>query len=111
MTEITNEYMQEMMTKTKNYTTVILKTGPNFNMDGARNIIWEHGRNNFRLRAEGKLSIVCPIPTTAGTCGLGIFNCSEEETRKLMEEDPAIKENVLLFEVYNCRSFPGDSLP
>jgi hypothetical protein len=53
--------MREMMQKTRNYTIVILKAGPKRNMTGVDAITWEHGRRNFALRADGVLSIVCPV--------------------------------------------------
>jgi hypothetical protein len=28
-----------------------------------------------------------------------------------MDEDPAVKAGVFVYEVHPCRSFPGDSLP
>lgn len=110
MTEITNEYMMEMLTKVKAYSILLLKPGPNVNHPDRQKIIWEHGRKNFQLRAEGLLNIVCPISAEAGINGIGIFNTSEEETRKLIEEDPAVKEGIFVYEILPCRSFPGDSL-
>jgi hypothetical protein len=43
--------------------------------------------------------------------GLGIFNTAEEETKKIMEDDPGVKEGVFVYETHPVRSFPGDSLP
>jgi hypothetical protein len=63
------------------------------------------------LRAEGVLSIVCPIRDSSDVCGIGIFNASVEEVQKLMDEDPGVKAGVFLYEVHTSRSFPGDSLP
>ena len=60
MATITDEFMREMLTKTKPYCVVILKSGPKWGGRDDQKIIWEHGRRNFELRAEGKLSIVCP---------------------------------------------------
>ncbi len=36
MTTITDEFMQQMLAKTRNYSIVILKAGPNKNMDGVQ---------------------------------------------------------------------------
>jgi hypothetical protein len=47
MTEITDEFMRQTISRTKNYCVVILKAGPNRNKAGAEKIIWEHGRRNF----------------------------------------------------------------
>lgn len=110
-TTITDDYMRQMMTTTKPYTVVILTKGPNFHRPDAMSIIWEHGRKNFQLRAEGLLSVVCPIRSEGDKAGVGVFNADVEETTKLMEADPAVKEGVLQFEAYATRSFAGDSLP
>jgi len=110
MTTITNEYMYEMFPKTKEYSVVLLKPGPKADQPGVENIVWEHGRRNFALRAEGQLSIVCPVTIESDLSGIGIFNTSFEETRKIMDDDPGVLAGVFLYEVYPCRSFPGDSL-
>jgi hypothetical protein len=112
MTNITDEYMKEMLPKTKEYSIVILKPVPG--NDGGRDlkkIIWEHGRRNFALRADGLLSIVCRVTAESGVSGIGIFNASPEETKKIMDADPAVIAGIFVYEVHPCRSFPGDSLP
>ena len=111
MIEITDEFMRQMLTTTKNYTIVILKAGPKQHMDGVEKIIWEHGRRNFALRAEGILSIVCPVRDGSDIAGIGIFNAPIEEVQKIMDEDPGVKVGVFVYELHPCRSFPGDSLP
>ena len=111
MPEITNEFMQEMLIKTKEYTLMLLKPGPNANREDVQQIIWEHGRNNFKLRAEGLLSIVCPIAKESEIVGIGIFNADEATVHERLKEDPAIKEGVFIYELLPARSFPGDSLP
>lgn len=111
MTTITDEFMQQMLSTSRSYSLVILKPGPNKHMDGAEKIIWEHGRRNFALRADGILSIVCPISDGNNVSGIGIFNADVEEVKKIMDEDPGVKAAVFVYEVHACRSFPGDSLP
>jgi len=111
MTAITDEYMREMLSRTRKYSIVILKAGPNKNKDGAEKIIWEHGRRNFELRADGVLSIVCPISDGSNVSGIGIFNATIEEVKKIMDEDPGVKAGVFVYEIHECRSFPGATLP
>jgi hypothetical protein len=111
VTTITDEYMQQMLAKTRNYTIAILKAGPQKNQEGAEKIIWEHGRRNFELRADGVMAIVCPIRDDSVVCGLYIYNASVEEVQKIMDEDPGVKAGVFVYEIHPCRSFPGDSLP
>jgi len=111
MPTITDDFMKQMMTTTKPYTLVLLTKGPNFNRPDAPAIIWEHGRRNFELRAEGLLSIVFPIRNDSDKAGVGVFNADVEQTKKIIEEDPAVKEGILNYEVHATRSFPGDKLP
>jgi len=57
------------------------------------------------------LVIVCPINDGTEIKGIGIFNTSEEETCKIMGEDPGVKSGIFTYEIHRCRSFPGDMLP
>ncbi len=111
LTTVTDEFMRQMMSSAKNYCVVILKAGPKRNDDGIEKIIWEHGRRNFALRADGVLSIVCPISDGSNVTGVGIFNAPVEEVKKIMDEDPGVKAGVFIYELHACRSLPGDSLP
>jgi hypothetical protein len=111
MTVITDEYMREMLAKTRNYTMVLLKATPKRYEGDAPPIISEHGRRNFSLRADGLLSIVCPVMDDSGWSGIGIFNVGIEEVTRIMEEDPGVRAGVFTFEVHPVKSFPGDSLP
>jgi hypothetical protein len=100
-----------MFPKTKEYSIVLLKPGPEPDQAGADKIIWEHGRRNFSLRADGLLSIVGPVTAEGGLSGLCIFNMSMDETKKIMDDDPAVMAGIFVYETYPWRSFPGDSLP
>jgi len=112
MTVITDEYMQQMLTKTKEYHIVLLKPGPKAeDHPDIRQLIWEHGRRNFSLRADGLLSIVCPVTAETVVSGIGIFNTSAQETKNIMDGDPAVQAGIFVYDIYPCRSFPGDALP
>lgn len=111
MTEITDDYMRDMLGKAHPYSVLLLKKGPNYQTEGDRSIIWEHGRRNFALRAAGQLAVVVPLATETEMAGIGLFTTGVEETRALMLDDPAVKTGWLTFEVYAGRSFPGDGLP
>lgn len=108
---ITDEFMRQMMPKARNYCVVILRATAKRNEPGADKIIWEHGRRNFALRAEGSLAIVCPVRDETDLSGVGIFRTNLEETRKIMDEDPGVKAGIFVYEVHECQGFPGDSLP
>ncbi len=109
--EITDEYMTEMRQKSATYTMVVLKQGPTYHDPEASSIIWEHGRRNFALRANGVLAVVCPVLDDTDTCGFGIFAASEEDTASIMEGDPGVAAGVFTYELHPVRSFPGDALP
>ena len=110
MTDITDEFMREMLGQSKTYTMVILRPGANYGGDNDATI-WEHGRRNFALRAEGKLAIVVPITDDTDACGLGIFDAGADEVTGLMDSDPGVQAGVFTYEVHPFRGFPGDTLP
>jgi len=111
MSEITDDFMTQMLSRARDYSIVILKAGPNRSRPGAEKIIWEHARRNFLLRAQGLLPIVCPISDGSDLAGIGIFNANIEETKSIMDQDPALKEGIFVYEAHPCRSLPGDCLP
>jgi hypothetical protein len=114
VTEITDDFMKGMLAKARPYTVVLLSKGPNYRADGDRSIIWEHGRRNFELRADGKLVVVVPMGAGDGTSdvvGISILTTTPEDTAALMADDPAIVAGWLVAEIRAGRSFPGDSLP
>jgi hypothetical protein len=109
---ITNEYMQEMLKTTQPYTAVILRRTPKRDEPGVDEIVWEHGRRNFELRRDGVLSIVCQlVRDESDIAGICIFSTDVEETRRLMEKDPAVKGGIFVYETHIIYSFPGDALP
>ncbi|MFF0521537.1 hypothetical protein ACFYTC_22745 [Actinomadura nitritigenes] len=111
MIEITDEHMREQLTRTREYSVVLLKAAEGHPAAGDDAVIWEHGRRNFQLRAEGLLSIVCPVQDHTELCGVGIFNASPQRTRELMEQDPGVRAGIFAYEIHPVRSFPGDCLP
>ena len=111
MTVITDEMMRAGLNQTRPYALVILKKTSKRSAPGADKVIWEHGRRNFTLRADKLLSIVCPVRDDSDIAGVSMFNVSTSEAATIMNDDPAVRAGVLTFEVHECRSFPGDSLP
>src|SRR5579864_565461 len=108
---ITDDFMRSMLAKSKQYCLLILKRGPKANDPAAKQIIWEHGRRNFELRAAGSLCIVCPVNDGSDVAGLGIFTTDAEETKRIMDGDPGVQAGIFEYELHVCRSFPGDALP
>lgn len=110
MVTITDEMMRESLGLTKTYSLVILHGTAKLQDPASRPVVWEHGRRNFQLRAEGVLQIVCPVSDGTDVSGIGIFNASADEVKVLMDADPGVQAGLFTYEVHPCRSFPGDSL-
>lgn len=111
MEAVTDEYIRDMLTRTQLYSVVLLRRAARYAEPDARGIIWEHGRRNFALRADGVLAVVCPAADDSDLAGVGIFNATPEETARIMDGDPAVQAGVLSYEVHPVRGFPGDGLP
>ena len=111
MQEITDEYMQEMLGKSRTYTAMLLRLTDKASEPGAQKIVWEHGRRNFALRAEGKLPIVCPTTDDSEWAGIAIFATTPEEAERIMADDPGIKAGVFTCELHPVMGFPTSSLP
>ena len=110
-TPISDDYMGEMLAKSSGYTVVLLKSTDRPRTPEVDAIIWEHGRRNFALRAQGVLSIVCPVVDDSQWSGIGIFNADAHEVARIMDGDPGVQAGVFTYEVHPVRSFPGDALP
>jgi len=111
MTVITDEYMKQMLAKTRSYSLVLLRPTAKRAAPEADALVWEHGRRNFELRAAGRLAIVCPVTAPGDLAGLGIFDATEDEVRRIMDDDPAVRAGLFTYEVHPVRGFPGDALP
>ena len=55
MTEITDEYIKALLSKSMDYTIVILKKTEKFHEPGTEKIKYQHGERNFQLRENGIL--------------------------------------------------------
>jgi len=114
---VTDEQLQESLKKTREYTVLILKAGPKFEVpgpdlaSGVTRIIWEHGKRNSALRLAGLMPIVCPITDGSGVTGIGIFDAPPEEVDKIMAADPGVRAGIFTYDIHPARSFPGSSLP
>ena len=103
--------MRDNLAKTNGYTLMLLQQGPAWDTPDRDAIIWEHGRRNFALRADGVLAIVCPVPDDSTLCGIGVFDASEDQVVRIMDDDPGVRAGVFTYELHPVRSFPGDALP
>jgi hypothetical protein len=114
--QVTDDMLRDALPTTRPYTAVILKAGPKFEPLGpdrstaVANIIWEHGKRNYALRQAGFLRVVCPIADGSGVAGIGLFDAGPEDVDRIMSGDPAVKADVLAYEIHSTRTFPGSSL-
>lgn len=111
MKTFSDDEMNAMLGAAKSYSLMILKDGPNASAAEAPQHVWEHGRRNFGLRADGRLVIVLPVMDESDVCGVGVFAATVEETVAIMNDDPGVQAGVFTFEVHPCLGFPGDTLP
>jgi hypothetical protein len=111
VTEISDDYMRQMVAASRDYSVVILHATEKRSKPGAEAVLWEHARRNFALRVDGLLSIVCRVADESDVRGIGIFNATPDETRAIMDEDPGVLAGVFTYEVHAGRGFPGDRLP
>ena len=109
--QITDEEMRAGLAGTREYTVVFLRGTGIERTPEVEATIWEHGRRNFGLRADGLLSVVCPVLDDSEVCGIGIFAVDLEAANDLMAEDPGVQAGVFTFKAHPVRSFPGDALP
>ena len=109
--DITDDYMHERLARTRSYAVALLHPGPAYEADGRDEIVWEHGRRNFALRAGGKMVLVGPITDESDWCGVCVFAADPDEAAALMDGDPAVEAGIFTYEVHPRRSFPGDALP
>jgi predicted nucleic acid-binding OB-fold protein len=58
MASIKDDFMKEMISKTKNYSKVILNAAPNIGMKDAEKIIWERARRNFNQMVYCQSSVL-----------------------------------------------------
>jgi hypothetical protein len=111
VTEITDDYMREQLGRSREYALVLLRPGEHYQKEGRDEIVWEHGRRNFALRAEGVMPIVGPVADDSDLAGVSILDTTVERAAEIMDDDPAIREGILVYEIHPIRSFPGDALP
>lgn len=87
----------------KPYFLVLLKRGPNRNQDSvtAANIQKAHLENINRMAAAGKLNVAGPFLDEGELRGIFIFDSgNEDEVKKLVENDPAVKAGRLTYEIH-----------
>lgn len=109
-TTVTDEQIRQLAETAKPYSVALLWWGPERHMDGAEAIELEHQRRMVSLRADGVIAILCPVGSET-LAGVAIMNLLPEEAREVMDGDPCVRAEMMVFEVHACHGFPGDALP
>jgi hypothetical protein len=115
--KVSDEMLNEALPSTVPYTIVVLKAGPKFSPPGpdrdpwVAEVIWEHGKRNFALRAAGLMPVICPVADGSGVTGVSIFDAGAEDVDRIMSQDPGVKEGIFTYEIHPTRTFPGSALP
>jgi hypothetical protein len=109
-TTITDEQIQQLAQTAKPYSLALLRWGPQRYRDGAEAIELEHQRRMVSLRADGVIAILCPVVSDM-MAGAAVMNLPTEQSSAVMAEDPCVRANMIVCEVYACLGFPGDAIP
>jgi hypothetical protein len=110
MNAVTDKQVKELVATGKPYTLVQLTWAPGRHREGADAIEHEHQRRMVSLRAEGTISVLCPVLSDR-LCGVAIMTQTPEQARETMAHDPCVQAGMMTVEVLPCIGFPGDSLP
>ncbi|MEO8757853.1 MAG: YciI family protein [Devosia sp.] len=116
MVDITDDYMRARMGQVRPYCAVRLTKGPAYEAPDVRSseqkaIVWEHGRRNMRLQAEGKMALVGPVAGGSELVGFCVFTVPETEARTIMDGDGAVQAKIFVYDVITWYGVPGDGLP
>lgn len=111
MVWISDDEMRRELSASRGYTLVLLRKTRREAGPDAADIVHEHARRNFALRADGILPIVCPITDDGDWAGIGVFDAPPDEVDRIMRGDPGVMAGVFTYELHPVRGFPGDRLP
>ena len=107
---VTDEQIQTLAATARPYTLVQLRWAPGRHQEGAETIELQHQRRMVTLRAQGVISILCPVISDV-LAGVAIMTEATERAEEIMAGDPCVQAGMMTCEVLTCVSFPGDTLP
>lgn len=113
MKDITNDYIEDQISRGKKYTLVIKKAGPirDQSEKEVKEIQEAHLKHLFTLKEKGILLINGPVLNHPEIKGIGIYHsCDKDEVFDLASQDPAVKAGRLVVEVYEWFGIPGAAL-
>lgn len=116
MSTISDAQMDARLERMRPYTMVMLKVGPAYQPPDVRSsgqaaIVREHGRRNMALREDGTMPLVGPVADARPLVGICILSVDADETRTIMDADPAVEAGIFVYEIATWFAVPGDALP
>jgi hypothetical protein len=99
------------LSKIRDYTVVLLRVTDRLVRPAVDPVIWEHGRRNFALRAQGVMPIVLPATDSSDWAGVAVLDVPTDRAEAIMAEDPAVTAGLMTYEIHSVRGFPGSALP
>ncbi len=116
MVEITDDVMRAKLATVRAYVIARLSKGPAYELPQSRSpeqakVVWEHGRRNMQMQADGKMALVGPVIGGGDLVGLCIFAVPEAEARAIMDGDGAVQAGIFVYGLITWYGFPGDTLP
>ncbi|HLY13745.1 MAG TPA: hypothetical protein VKR24_05305 [Candidatus Limnocylindrales bacterium] len=117
---VSDDEFRAVRAASRPFSVAILRVGPNFGTPDRTNlddpvmaVILRHAKRNLALHKAGILPVVCPIADGSGVSGVGIFTTTVDETRQILEADPAIAAGILTFEIHPTVTspIPGATVP
>jgi len=114
--EVTTEEVRQILTSARMYTFGLLLDGRNIPQTETEkkqmeSLQMDHLRYLFTLKKLGKLPLFGPLTDGGSIHGILIFATeSQEEAKRLMDEDPFVKRGYLNFELHPYYGLPGDHI-
>lgn len=108
---VSDQEVRALLGSSRPYTVVVLREGPNRSTEGADALVLQHGIRNMRLRKAGWLRVVARVVDDSPVAGIGVFDLDPEQTRAVLDADPAVQAGLFVADLHPVLGFPGDSLP
>ncbi|WP_323102104.1 hypothetical protein [Intrasporangium sp. YIM S08009] len=107
---VTDEQIQQLAATARPYSVATLRWAPDRHRDGADAIELEHQRRMVSLRADGVITVLCPVLSDT-VAGIAVLALPADEADELMSDDPCVRAGMMTVEVLPCLGFPGDGIP
>ncbi len=108
---ITDEFMHRRIADARAYTVALLLKTARYDPSEHAAIVWEHGRRNMALQADGVLMLVLPARDDSDWAGIGVFDASPDEVSRTLDSDPGVQAGIFSYEIHPATGFPGSAFP